>query len=620
MIPGVRPPMPLPALIPRSLLFGIPARHTPSLSPTGRHVGYVAPLDGVRTIWVGPVDTDDARPLPQASDSGIIAFDWSYDGRHLIYLQDRDGDENTHVYAADIHTGAVRDLTPYDGVQARLIGVAPGAPDHVLVSLNRRDRLAHDAYRIDVRTGAAELVAENQGFARWIPDRALAARGALRWTPDGGLSLLVDHGGGDWRPVHTVDADDATSTRAIGFTGDGQALIVLSPAAAETARVLRIDLSTNATKVLYEDLSNDVSGVDQSPVTGEADLVVVDRDRAGLEALTPDAAAGVAGLRRQFTGDLVVIGRDAADRTWLVLDYAPDRVATYHRHDRVTGRTRPLFAHRPELAEHALATVETFSFVARDGLTVHGYLTFPVGIPQTGLPAVLAVHGGPWGRDRWGSGECQWLANRGYLCVQINFRGSTGYGKGFVNAGDREWGGRMQDDLTDAVGRLVDRGLVDPARIGIFGSSYGGYAALAGAAFTPDLYRCAVAVCAPSDLGSFTRACLTSSPLLGPQIRRRIGDPDNDADLLWSRSPLSRVDDIRIPLLVAHGANDPRVRRAEADQLVAALVRNGVPHRYLLFEDEGHSFMKSENRLAFYAAAEEFLADHLGGRNEPAPR
>lgn len=612
--------MPLPALIPRSLLFGIPARHTPSLSPTGRHIGYVAPVDGVRTIWVGPADTDNAYPLAQASDSGIIAFDWSYDGRHLLYLQDRDGDENTHVYAADIHTGAVRDLTPYDGVQARLIGVAPGAPDHVLLSLNRRDRLAHDAYRIDLRTGTAQLVSENEGFARWIPDRALAPRGALRWAPDGGLSLLVDQGGGDWRAVHTVDADDAASTRAIGFTGDGQGLIVLSPAAAETARVLRIDLNTNVTKVLYEDVDNDVSGVDQNPVTGEADLVVVDRDRAALEPLTPDAAAGVADLRRRFTGDLVVIGRDATDRTWLVLDYAPDRIATYHRYDRHSGHTRPLFAHRPELAEHSLASVQTFSFAARDGLTVHGYLTFPVGIPPTNLPAVLAVHGGPWGRDRWGSGECQWLANRGYLCVQINFRGSTGYGKSFVNAGDREWGGRMQDDLTDAVHRLVDLGLADPARIGIFGSSYGGYAALAGAAFTPDLYRCAVAVCAPSDLGSFTRACLTSSPLLGPQIRRRIGDPDKDADLLWSRSPLAHVDDIRIPLLVAHGANDPRVRRAEADQLVAALSRNGVPHRYLLFEDEGHSFMKSENRLAFYAAAEEFLAHHLGGRNEPAPQ
>jgi dipeptidyl aminopeptidase/acylaminoacyl peptidase len=610
--------MPLPALIPRSLLFGIPARHTPSLSPTGRHVGYVAPLDGVRTIWVGPADTDDARPLPQASDSGIIAFDWSYDGRHLIYLQDRDGDENTHVYAADIHTGSVRDLTPYHGVQARLIGVAPGAPHHVLVSLNRRDRLAHDAYRIDLRTGATEPVSRNEGFARWIPDRALAARGALRWTPDGGLSLLVDAGGGDWRAVHTVDADDASSTRAIGFTGDGRALVVLSPAEAETSRVLRVDLTTNTTKVLYEDLGNDVSGVDQNPVTGEADLVVVDRDRAGLEPLTPQAAAGVAELRRRFTGDLAVIGRDAADRTWLVLDYAPDRVATYYRYDRPTGRTRPLFAHRPELAQHILAPVEPFSFAARDGLTVHGYLTFPVGVPRTGLPAVLAVHGGPWGRDRWGSGECQWLANRGYLSAQINFRGSTGYGKSFVNAGDREWGRRMQHDLTDAVAELVRRGIVDRARVGVFGSSYGGYAALAGAAFTPDLYRCAVAVCAPSDLGSFTRACLTSSPMLGPQIRRRIGDPDVDGDMLWSRSPLSRVNDIRIPLLVAHGANDPRVRRAEADQLVAALARNGVPHRYLLFEDEGHSFMKSENRLAFYAAAEAFLADHLGGRNEPA--
>ncbi|MGI5215382.1 S9 family peptidase [Plantactinospora sp. CA-290183] len=578
----------------------------------------MAPLDGVRTIWVRPVDGGEPRPLTGTTNAGIFAFTWAHDGRHVLYVQDRDGDENTHLYAADTGTGETRDLTPFHGVQARMVGAQASAPHHVLVGLNRRDRRLHDVHRVDLRSGELTPVAENPGFAGWMADRQLRVRGALRWSPDGGLSIMARDGSAPWRPVHTVDSEDSTTTRAIGFTGDGSGLVILSSADANTARVLRVDVATGATKTLYQDPEYDVSGVDLNPLTGEADLVVVDRDRTRLHGLTPDTARTVDHLQRLFDGDVLLVGRDAADRGWLVLDYGPERVATYYHYDRTTGRAQPLFDHRPVLADYTLAPVEPFSFQARDGRTIHGYLTFPPGLDRRALPAVLAVHGGPWDRDRWGSGECQWLANRGYLSVQVNFRGSIGYGKDFVNAGDREWGGRMQDDLTDAVHWLVAQGYADPARVAIHGGSYGGYAALAGAAFTPDLYACAVAVCAPSDLRTFVRSTISSAQLLAPRIRRRIGDPDLDDAFLWSRSPLSRVDDIRIPVLVAHGANDPRVRRAEADQLVAALAANGVPHRYLLFDDEGHGFAKLPNRMAFYASTEQFLAEHLGGRCEPA--
>ena len=270
------------------------------------------------------------------------------------------------------------------------------------------------------------------------------------------------------------------------------------------------------------------------------------------------------------------------------------------------------------MADYELAHVEPFSFHARDGLTVHGYLTYPPGVPRRALPTVLVVHGGPWTREQWGlGGDAQWLANRGYLCVQVNYRGSTGYGKDFVNAGDREWGGRMQDDVLDAVDQLVGRGIADPARLAVYGSSFGGYSALVGAAFTPDIFRCAIAVCAPSDLRTFVTSAIDAAKALGPRIRRRIGDPVTDADSLWSRSPMSKVDDIRIPILLAHGANDPRVRLAEAERLVEALRRRGVRHEFLCFPDEGHSFMRPGNRMRFYAAAERFLAEHLGGRCEP---
>ncbi|MBO0684142.1 MAG: S9 family peptidase, partial [Candidatus Dormibacteraeota bacterium] len=295
-----------------------------------------------------------------------------------------------------------------------------------------------------------------------------------------------------------------------------------------------------------------------------------------------------------------------------------DGPVSYFTYDRVSATGRFLFSHRQELEGRPLAKMEPFSFVARDGLTIHGYLTFPQGVERRGLPAVLNVHGGPWSRDVWGFDlQAQWLANRGYLCVQVNFRGSTGYGKRFLNAGDREWGARMHDDLVDAVGWVADRGYADPRRIGIFGGSYGGYAALVGATFTPDLFACAVDLVGPSNLRTLLE---TVPPYWKPMIAEwhaRVGNPETEADFLWSRSPLSRVDQIRIPLLIAQGANDPRVKQAESEQIVAALREKGIPHQYLLFGDEGHGFAKPENRLRFYAAAEEFLSRYLGGRCEP---
>jgi len=259
--------------------------------------------------------------------------------------------------------------------------------------------------------------------------------------------------------------------------------------------------------------------------------------------------------------------------------------------------------------------MEPFSFIARDGLTIHGYLSFPPGEDRFDLPTVLLVHGGPWARDAWGyDPQAQWLANRGYLCIQVNFRGSAGYGKAFLNAGDREWGRKMQDDLSDAVAHAISQGWSVPARVAIMGGSYGGYATLAGAAFTPDLYCCGVDIVGPSNLITLIE---TIPPYWAPmiaQFHNRVGDPAKDRDFLWSRSPLSAVEQIRIPLLIAQGANDPRVKQAESEQIVAAMQKAGIDHDYMLFPDEGHGFAKPENRLKFFAAADKFLSRYLGGR------
>ena len=608
-----------PDLIPRRVLFGNPTRVSPAISPDGARLAYIAPVDDVLNVWVGGRDGDDFRPVTEDRDRGIRLFSWAHDNRHLLYIQDQGGDENWHLYATDLVAGGTRDLTPFDNIQARIVAADKRFPGTVLVGLNRRTQELHDVYRLDLASGELGLVAENPGFISLIADRELRVRGAVQSTPDGGVMTLVrDDEAAPWRELHAVGLEDAITTGPLGFTADGSALLMLSSRDADTTRLLRLGLDGRS-DVLYEDAEYDVVGVVLHPDSLEPQLVTVMRDRADLAVLDPSIAADVERLRALHPGDLGFQGRDHADRTWLADFTADDGPIAYHLYDRASGRSRFLFTHRPELEACTMARMEPFSYAARDGLTIHGYLTFPPGLERSRLPAVLAVHGGPWTRDIWGyDPEAQWLANRGYLCVQVNFRGSIGYGKRFVNAGDREWGARMQDDLTDAVRQVIERGYADPGRVAIYGGSYGGYAALAGAAFTPDVFRCAVDLVGPSNLRTLVESVPPYWRPMVVQFHRRIGNPETEADFLWSRSPLSRVDQIRIPLLISQGANDPRVKQAESEQIVAALRDKGIPYEYLLFPDEGHGFAKPENRLRFYAAAERFLATHLGGRCEPA--
>jgi dipeptidyl aminopeptidase/acylaminoacyl peptidase len=360
-----------------------------------------------------------------------------------------------------------------------------------------------------------------------------------------------------------------------------------------------------------------VSGVRLNPDTKEPQIVTVLKDRSEYLVLDPSVADDLTAIRALDPGDPSFVSADHSDQTWLIAFTNDSGPVRFFAFDRASRQGSFLFEHQPALSQYTLAPMEPFSFKARDGLVIHGYATFPVGEPRTSLPMVLDVHGGPWARDAWGyNPEAQWFANRGYLAIQVNFRGSTGYGKAFVNAGDREWGAKMQDDLTDAVGYAVAQGWADPKRIAIYGGSYGGYAALAGATFTPDLYCCAVDIVGPSNLKTLIE---TVPPYWAPmiaQFHRRVGDPSKDEKFLWSRSPLSRADQIRIPLLIAQGANDPRVKQAESEQIVEAMRAAGIEYEYMLFPDEGHGFAKPENRMRFYTAAEKFLARHLGGQVE----
>jgi len=607
-------------LIPRDVLFGNPERLAPAVSPDGSRLAHIAPADGILNVFVGRLGSDDAKQVSNDRERGVRAFAWCMDNRHIVYPQDTGGDENWHLHLVDPDEGTDVDVTPFDGIQARIMAADRDQPHLIMVGLNRDDPQLHDAYLLDIRDGSLELAAKNPGFVSWLVDRQLNVRGGIAFLPDGGAEIRIgDPATGEYRTLLAVGAEDALTTDVIGFTRDGAAVHLVTSKDVNAARLLRMDVETGSFEVLAEDPIYDVSDVEVDPATHEVQVVTFMRERADHVVLDESLRADVEAMRRLHPGDLHFNGRDHADRIWILGFTADDGPVAYYAFDRTTREGTFLFAHKPSLQAYTLAAMEPFSFTSRDGLEVHGYLTFPHGSDRSRVPTVLFVHGGPWARDEWGfSPDPQWLANRGYLCLQVNYRGSTGYGKDFLNAGDREWAARMHDDLLDAVAWAVERGYADPDRIAIYGGSYGGYAALVGATFTPEAFTCAIDVVGPSDLRTLIRSIPPYWAPLVAQFHQRVGNPETEPDFLWSRSPLSRVDAIRIPMLIAQGANDPRVKKEESEQIVAAMTERGIPHRYLVFEDEGHGFRKPENNLAFHAAAEEFLAEHLGGRLEPA--
>ena len=604
-------------LIPREVLFGNPTKVGPDISPDGSRLADRAPVEGRLNMWVRTVGKEDDRAITHDAGRGVMGFFWAPNGDQLLYIQDRNGDENWHIYSVPALGGEAKDLTPVEGVQAQIVAVDKSVPDEILIGLNDRDPQLHDVYRLNLRTGERTLEAQNDIVAiEWKADHSLKIRLATSPTPDGGFLIHKKDTDG-WKPFLTIPPEDALTTQLAGFTADNATVYCITSMGVNAAELRAYDLATGTAKVIAADPQYDVSNFLRHPQTYVVQAVAFDRERTEWTVVDPAVQPHFDALKKLNPGDLTPTGRDHQGRFWTVM-YNQDRgPIEYYVYDTETKTATYLFPHRPELSGLPLAEMRPVSFQSRDGLTLHGYLTLPVGVGGKNLPAVINVHGGPWYRDSWGfNPEPQWLANRGYACLQINFRGSTGYGKEFINAGDREWGGKMQDDLSDGVAWLIKEGIADPKRIAIYGGSYGGYATLTGMTMTPELYVCGVSMVGPSNLITFIQ---TIPPYWAPMIamfHQRVGDPEKDHDLLVARSPLTHVDKIRAPLFIAQGANDPRVNRAESLQIVDAMKQAGKPVEYLEFADEGHGFARPENRLKFYAAAEKFLAQHLGGRFE----
>jgi len=609
----------LPPLIPLKVFFDNPDKAGPQISPDGKKLAYIAPDEGVLNVWVRTVGQSDDQVITKDRKRGIRQYFWAENNEQLIYLQDKDGDENWRVFAVNLKSKEEKNLTPYDGVQARVLAVDAKFPNEIMVAINNRNPQLHDAYRADLTTGKLKLEAQNdQGFLGWEIDHDFKVRGAGLATPDGGSEFLVrENQDSAFRTLTKFGPEDSLGSGPVAFTPDGKGFYVHSSVGTNTVQLREMDIATGKEKVLASDDTYDVTGEFIHPTKHTIQAVAFMKDRMTWKVLDPSIADDFAAIGRIRDGDFSVINRDKEDKTWLVAFDIDNGPVHYYSYDRGTKKGTLLFTNRKALESLTLAKMKPISFKARDGLTINGYLTLPPGIEGKNLPMVLNVHGGPWARDFWGyDGEAQWMANRGYAMLQVNFRGSTGYGKEFLNASNREWGGKMHYDLLDAVNWAVKEGVADPKRVAIFGGSYGGYATLAGLAFTPDVFACGVDIVGPSSLITLMQ---TIPPYWKPMesiFFTRVGHPEKDAEFLKTRSPLHSADKITKPLLIAQGANDPRVKKAESLQIVEAMKKAGKDVQYVEYPDEGHGFARPENRLDFYAKADKFLAKYLGGRAE----
>ncbi len=609
----------LPPLIPREVLFGNPERASPQISPDGKRLAYLRPDDkNVLQVWVRTVGQDDDRAVTADPKRGIRQYYWAYDGKHLLYLQDADGDENYHLYAVNLDTKQTRDLTPFEKVKVQVVDLEEKFPDQVLVGLNKRNKQLFDMHRVTLSTGEVKLDTENPGnVLGWSADADFQVRAAVAMRPDGGQDLLArDKPGAGWKKVRSWSFEEEGGPA--GFGTDRNTLYAADNLDANTIRLLKLDLGTGKLDVVAEDPDADLGGALIDHRRRVPLAVSFTKARTDWKVLDESVKADFEALRKLRRGDFSVTSQTADGSTWVVAYTADDGPVTWHLYDRKAKKATYLFSNNTKLEAVKLAQMEPVEFAAKDGLTIRGYLTRPVGVEAKNLPAVLLVHGGPWARDSWGYNPmAQWLANRGYAVLQVNYRGSTGYGKKFLNAGNKEWAGKMHQDLIDGVDYFVKQGTFDPKKVAIMGGSYGGYATLVGLAFTPEVFACGVDIVGPSNIATLLKSIPPYWAPMKAMFSKRVGDLETEKELLESRSPLTRADKITRPLLIGQGANDPRVKQAESDQIVAAVRKNGQEVQYVVYPDEGHGFARPENRLHFFAIAEQFLAKHLGGRAEP---
>ncbi|HVN67606.1 MAG TPA: S9 family peptidase [Candidatus Sulfotelmatobacter sp.] len=599
-------------LIPLRDFFRNPEKALYQISPDGQNISWLASYENRLNIFVQPRAGGEAKRLTAVTDRDLADYFWKGDD-HLIYLRDFGGDENFHFFSVSRDGRETRDLTPFPGVRADLIDDLYDDPDWIIVGLNKRNREIFDAFRLNVKTGELKLLAENPGtIAGWLTDHDGRLRAAM--TSDGleNSILFRDSEAAPFQKVLTCSYKDTFAP--LFFTFDNKQLYVVSNLGRDKRVIERWDpVAKKEAEMVYANPEVDVDTMSYSrkrKVLTSISWTTWKKERKFLDQTIAAIFNDVESKLPGYELDLEDVDRN--EDTFIVRSYSDRTRGAYYLYELAGKKLTKLADISPWLKEDELAEMKPIKYKSRDGLTINGYLIVPEGQKAKDLPVVVNPHGGPWVRDRWGfNPEAQFLANRGYAVFKMNYRGSTGYGKKFYEASFKQWGKKMQDDVTDGVKWLIAQGIADPKKVAIFGGSYGGYATLAGITFTPDLYCCAVDYVGVSNLFTFMKTIPPYWKLELKSMYEMVGDPEKDKELLRSASPVFHADKIKVPLLIAQGAQDPRVNKAESDQMVAALKKRGVEVEYLVKDNEGHGFHNEENRFAFYEAMERFFAKHL---------
>jgi len=616
----------LPELIPRDVIFNVPLTNSPmskkpKLSPDGKKIIYLASINNILGLWIKTIGLNDERLIVNDEKRSIFDYLWTTD-KYIIYFQDRKGTQNWVLYRLDLETDEIKRLTPSMNVQVRAIGYSRNVPDEIVISMNKDNPELHDLYHINITSEETTLMAKNPGnVVDWLVNSRLQLQGMVLYTDDGSSELMVrTDEKSEWKKLLTWDVEDKPLSQVIGFSKDNSHIYLTDTRNTNTCRVIKMELATGNIEVILHDAECDIvyitNEVLQNPVTGDIQAICIDKSRKEWVILDQSIKADFNSIKELDYGDFSVINRDKSDETWLISFDRDNGPVSYYAFDRTSKKGTFLFYNQPELNNYTLSPMEEIYFTSRDGLTIHGYITYPQGLKRSNLPLVMYVHGGPWWRDTWGyNPTVQWFANRGYVCMQVNYRGSIRYGKQFLHAGYKEWGGKMHDDIVDAVKWAIENNIADPHRIAIYGTAYGGYEALVGATVTPDLFCCAVAIDCPSNLITLIQSASSYLKVYRNRLIKRIGDPESEKDFLMSRSPFYMIEDIKIPILIAHGLNNQRVRSTESYQIVKAMKSKGIEAEYIVFPNEGR-VVTPKNLVKFHIIAEKFLAKHLGGRVE----
>jgi dipeptidyl aminopeptidase/acylaminoacyl peptidase len=627
------PPKEDATLTPRTVFFSNPDRTRVRIAPDGKSLAFLANENGVLNVFVGPVsDPTKAKAVTHEPKRNLRLYEWSMDAKYILWFQDKEGDENWRLHAVDLATSEDRELAAGDGIQVVLDHSSPKRPGEVIIGVNDRDKRYHDLYLLDLKSGKKSLLQKNEGFERFVVDDDFKVRFGLKPREDGGVDVqqpgAPKDGKDTWTTFTTIPMEDHVTTDLVDFDKTGQTLYMLDSRGRNTAALVTVDLKTKKTNVVLDDGAADIEFLLVHPTNKTLQAAEAEYDRTRWHIVDRSLQPDFDFLRAVAEGDIGIASRSLDDKHWIVA-YGTEGATKYYRFDRDKPERKAdfLFVSHDALAKLALAKMVPVTIKSRDGLDLPSYVTLPPNADPQGngsarepLPLVVFVHGGPWARDSFGlNPTVQWLVSRGYGVLQVNYRGSTGFGKTFVNAANHEWATKMHDDVIDAVKWAIDKKIADPAKVAIFGGSYGGYETLVGLTFTPDTFACGVDVVGPSNLNTLLASIPPYWAAAFEDMTKRIGDPrtEDGKKLLADRSPLTRASAIKKPLLIGQGKNDPRVKQAEADQIVAAMQKNHIPVTYALYPDEGHGFARAENKKSFNAVMEIFLAQCLGGSYQP---